>query len=1401
MFNYTYEVFFRKFGVRLTSQLRSPILAKLELLELPRNSLLHYVGEGTADEGPHSTDMVFRNVRRPVPVLSLLKITEAIGNPIPVAASIQAAVRNYHSANRLFRMARDTEILFKDPLVPGVFNYAFLGQLYRYARNIYSTYNRWWNINATMWKQAAETAAESDRHQFLIVNLPKTLPSIGELRLASVQLNTQTIKTFNTPEMFFVLELWKWLGEDREKSLLSFMPEEHLNKMNLIIQQSGKFSVVNLGVLNSWRAPSKTELEKNPELKKKGFAPRVMQQYVLYMLMMVFQLKSVDANELLEEGEKTEQVASADEVEAKKLADTAAGVVPDEMKPTQTADDIGTVDTVEDSIESDLAQLEKMAQADANENAVKQLTTDEPGTPEIGVKAVTDRLANLGMISAADYRRYNELSESYKRIPAPDGNGTLADFIVIPPGALELKESPKLKKVAGVLDDTMLGCSLTELDTKYIQQYLQKDIAAAVLAVQQSGVCVTGYDVERVDQVTGSFYSYTVNLAPVEGKPSVFHFKLPALEEDGTYVSNGVKYRMRKQRGDTPIAKVAPDRVALSSYYGKAFVDRSEKRVNNYSEWLRNKIMAYGLDNENTLVTNIHPANTFDNHFSCPRLYSTLAMGFRTFDIGGFRWSFEHNKRAAEYGEENIKTYEKDGMIVCGAALDGNGVLVMDRSNALYRGVDGNLEPLPNIESMLELSLLSAPVEFAELRIMGKTIPLGVALAYEMGLENLMKFLKVTPRRVPAGGRTNMAEHEYSLVFSDETLVFSRDDQLATMILAGFGEYHRAIRGYSVYEFDKKDVYLNVLESQDLGVRYLRELNLMDQLFVDPITRDLLIEMNEPTTFKGLLIRSGELLLTDNHIDEYDGDWLREKGYERLAGAVYKELVKSIRVHRSRAGKNNLPIDINPYAVWKGISQDGAIMLVEDINPIENLKTIEAVTYSGTDGRNSRTMVKRTRAYHKNDPGVISEATKDSGDVGINIYTSADPQLRSLRGLPKRGKEKQINPTTLLSTSALLSPASDMDDTKRVGFISIQHHHTLACSGYHQSAVRTGYEGLMAQRTSDLFAYSAKDDGKVVSVTDTGMVVEYQDGTQRGIELGRRYGNAAGLTLPHKVITTHRPGDTFKKGDILSYNPGFFEPDILDRKNVVWKSSLLVKAALLESWQTLEDSSAISKWLSGQLLTKASKIRTVVVNFDQSLRRMVKPGDQLESEDILCIIEDAVSANNNLIDESSLDTLRVLSASTPQAKMKGKVERIEVFYHGDKEDMSASLRTLADTADKELAKRCKATGKKVVTGLVDEGFRIDGDPLTLDTAAIRIYITTDVECLVGDKTVVANQLKTVTGEVMANPVTTETGEEIHLIFGMKSAFDRIVSSPFLIGTTSTLMDLGTVEACKAYRGK
>lgn len=269
-------------------------------------------------------------------------------------------------------------------------------------------------------------------------------------------------------------------------------------------------------------------------------------------------------------------------------------------------------------------------------------------------------------------------------------------------------------------------------------------------------------------------------------------------------------------------------------------------------------------------------------------------------------------------------------------------------------------------------------------------------------------------------------------------------------------------------------------------------------------------------------------------------------------------------------------------------------------------------------------------------------------------------------------------------------------------------------------------------------------------------------------------------------------------GDTLAYNQGYFKPDPFNNKNSVWKAGVLAKVALMEGTDTFEDSSAVSEDMAKRLGSDITKVRYIFVNFEQNVNNIVNSGDKLDPESILCTVEDSVTSDNGLFNEDNLHTLKLLSANAPKAKYAGYVDKVEVIYYGDKEDMSDSLRSLADQSDEDLAKQRRSLGQKVVTGQVEDSLRIDNKTLEMDTAVIKFFLTKEDSVDSGDKIVFANQMKSVIGRVMVGQNKTEDGEDIDAIFGYNSIVNRVVLSPEIIGTTNTLLKVISKHVAKVY---
>lgn len=349
--------------------------------------------------------------------------------------------------------------------------------------------------------------------------------------------------------------------------------------------------------------------------------------------------------------------------------------------------------------------------------------------------------------------------------------------------------------------------------------------------------------------------------------------------------------------------------------------------------------------------------------------------------------------------------------------------------------------------------------------------------------------------------------------------------------------------------------------------------------------------------------------------------------------------------------------------------------------------------------------------------------------------------------------------------------------------------------------VQTGAEKTIAYRTGEQWAKVAKQAGTVLSIDKDIVHVEYEDGTHEYIEIGKQFGVWSGAIIPHENLSMFKVGDKFEKDDILTYNKHYFEKDPLNRNRVLFKRGIRGTMVLWEDIFTLEDSSQISKSFAERLATGDTIKRSVKVPFDHSLELLVKEGDTVNTETILCNLRPPMSGMGNKYSADAQAALDILNTMAPAAKTNGVIDKIEVMYSGEIEHMEPTLQEIVSEADAKLYRRNKKLNVPVKSAYVSPTYRIDGVDVGEDQVVIVFYITSRVGASVGDKLVYGHQLKSIIGSVIEEPHVAEDGTVIDISFGRQSIANRIVNSIDLVSTTNTLLGLMEKEMIEAYFNK
>lgn len=1393
-----YQPFYLKQGIYRLSHLTKPILHNYNELVLPYNSVLHWVDtENEFDVGPSQTEPL---IQRSADYTIVSTIAEyPIGNInsyITKKGMLSTLIPEYLNNNRSFRKMIHEPNSYSDNKTLLLFTYGLLDNNHVYRRTQTTNYEIWANYLYTVFDTAFKIAKLSDRQQFLELSIPKRYPTYANLKKGEQGISKENIQYLNNKDHWLIVAMWNLIaGNGNDFIFKSFTPTSpEFKKINIIWKIDDKYCIMNIGEFLSFAYK-----EKDSKL-----TPARLQRALINFFIRLTTSKEVDEELKETVDEQIDKFVNDNNDEEDQDNTTIRNniVVPKAIKTNtnylvENVDDIKLDDEIEEDEntpdEGIVKNLELMGDDDTEVISSYKPYKQTKVTDETVIQQEGQKLVKAGVMSVKEFERYNRLSHISYDLPNPNNpEQTISESLVVKPEDFKIKPvNPLPVQSNDIIDKSMLSSSMNAYTEEYVEKLMDKDILAMVMNIQKGGLVIKDYKVERVETINDKYNIHKVQIETLRGHTSTLVFKLPVVESDGTFVASGSRIRMRKQRIDLPIRKVDANSVALTSYYSKMFVNRSERKQFDLEGYIHNHIVSSSIEKLNG-IREVKFGNVFNNEDKLPRIYTTIAKKISSFELGDDTLYFDNNSR-----HELFKFIpEQPGIIPLAVnTKTGNTSMYLDRNDPNGIVLDNNMKPIGTLEELINLDIANAPLEYAEVNIFGKIIPLVLILGHHIGFGNLLKTLKVEPRREPRNKRIHLSKDEYAIKFQDEVLIFNRKkNPTSNLVINGLLRFKNTLNHRSVYDLDNKSIYSDLFDEIKSPLRFLKESKDMFNLWVDPITERILNEMKEPTDLVLLFIRSAELLITDQHPEAMDISYMRDRGYERFSGMVYGEIIKAIREYNSKSLYNNTKLTINPESVWYSIVGDQSNTLCEESNPIHSMKEKEIIVFSGAGGRSGQTMTGASRKFDKSNIGITSEATVDSGDAGTIIYNTFDPNYTTVYGTTKKTEDvKSLGSAKIASTSFLLAPGAQNDDTKRAGFIAVQNSQTTFCTNYTPMPFRTGAEKVIHTRSTKMFSKIASKNGTVVDVTKDTMLVEYEDGTKEGFKLGRQFGVWGGYTIPHEIAPNVQKGQSFNAGQTLYYNSNFFQKDVTDNGNIIFKNFVLARVGFVENFSVFEDSAALSKEFSNKLLTRVSHVKNIRITTEQTIKNLVAIGSSVETDSILCTIHSA-QLDTGLFSDETLASLETISQLNPKAGYKGTIDKINIIYTAEIEDMSEEMQDLVNEYNTRLYRESKKLNASIKNGKVDIGFMVDGVRLTSEDIVIQVYITETVDMSLADKIVVANQLKATVGSYWTEPQLSEDGQPIDVFFSANSIDKRIVLSPELMGSTNTLL----VELTKRF---
>jgi hypothetical protein len=582
-------------------------------------------------------------------------------------------------------------------------------------------------------------------------------------------------------------------------------------------------------------------------------------------------------------------------------------------------------------------------------------------------------------------------------------------------------------------------------------------------------------------------------------------------------------------------------------------------------------------------------------------------------------------------------------------------------------------------------------------------------------------------------------------------------------------------------------------------MNYLKGIDNFFRFFMDPITRDILEQMNEPTNTKDLLIRATQLLSTEDYREVSSAQNHRVRSYERLPAILYNQIARQLSNHvNTRSRKTGFTI--HPTSVYKAILEDRAFLTVDELNPIKSLKESTNFTYVGMGGRTNKAFVKQDRVYPSDGMGIVSETTPTSQNVALVAGMPLDPVTFNTRGFFKIPEEpSKLESSQYLDPVSMLIPGLTQDDPKRANFCSIQLTHVCPTQNYEVGRLRTGFESVLAHRTSNLFATVAEDDGQVVDIDPklNLLKVKYKNGSVKIIDVTTKYTDSDGTNIAQKLVinSTLKIGSKFNKSTVLSYNPEYFEEDSLVPTQVNWKIGTYRNVVLMENDETYEDSCVISEELSKKLAIQPVHRKIVSITPNTQIFKITNIGEHINSVDPIMSFEELdMDMAQIQVSEAEVELFEKLDRRLPKAGYTGTIVDIDTYYNVNLSEMHPSLRTLVNQINKvkelkyQKGKNTDSSNTFLPPTRLPNTSKFKEVSFKSPTVAIIFYIQETHDANVGDKIIFGTSLKSIVSNVVNTPMTTKSGKKIDAQFASSGIMNRIVTTPFVIGCTQTIME-------------
>lgn len=874
--------------------------------------------------------------------------------------------------------------------------------------------------------------------------------------------------------------------------------------------------------------------------------------------------------------------------------------------------------------------------------------------------------------------------------------------------------------------------SFSNFDKDYNEKVLPSDMVKVFTSLNDKSIPMTiiKYDVQDTSDELNYKDTYTVTLEDAYRQRHTIKVDIPKFIDNRFMWIGGSKKIILCQDFLLPVVKSGPNKVQIVTNTNKMFIERIGSSSTSSMERI-NKLLA-SSERASKMFSPGYVERLNENYITTVE-YDEFSKKFSMFSCNGTEIYFNQ-----EEALQNAEDY--------GVSIGENEIFIGFRKKKPIL-IDQDTQRTESGETIIDVIANSFPedirVEFEKIKIpkklmyseattMEQPVALCMLLGFWKGLSYLINAMHLE-YRLESKNPKSLTSSEVSIEFKDCTLVY-KEDVSNSLIMNGFRKINT--KNWNLADFDTPEPYIPYFIKVYGKANIANPLMANYEFNIDPITREILVDMNLPTNMVDLCIYANSLLADSQYTPDYNQKLCRVRTNEIIPAILYDAIAKQYVQFKNSNGKKKLTIPRN--IVIKNLL---SLKTVEDhstLNPILELERKHTILYKGWRGINSdHTYTQDKRVYDDSMVGIIGPTTSPDGSVGVQKVLTLEPNISSLRGYTVVPEDKsKLKDVNLFSPAEMLCPlAVTNDDPTRTGHMVKQSKHMLPVKKSSPALISNGADEFVRFDLSSAFVINAKADGEVVEYDEGSNIVicKYKDGSFQAINLNSTIekNGGGGFYLANHLVTNLKVGDKFKKNDMLAYHKDFFRSNKYSGNRMT--AGTFAKIALMSTYNTYQDSTVITEKLSEDMATEMVFPKRIVIGKNSNLDFLIEQGATVDVGDTLVKFDTSFEDNelNELLNRLSEDLKEgVLEGSKNDIKSKyaGTVETIKVYSTVDLNELSPSLKKVVKKYYKKVSDTKSLLSKYDPDGsIVKCGVLIDEPDHTIDPNKFGVIKGENVE--------------------------------------------------------------------------